>query len=50
MAPKFLSDEQKIGRMQMCQVILEYLDADLDQLKRVNTGDETCVFDYDPET
>ena len=47
MAPKLLNDEQKMRRVQVCQDILEHLDSNPDLLKRVITGDETRIFEYD---
>ena len=50
MVPKLLNDDQKMRRMQVCQDILENFDSNPDVLKKVITGDETWVFEYDPET
>ena len=36
--------------MQICQDILENFDSNPAFLKKVITGDETWVFEYDPET
>lgn len=50
MVPKLLSEEQKQQRVQVCRDILEQLEAEPGLLGRVITGDETWVFEYDPET
>ena len=47
MVPKELTEEQKQRRVIICQDLLESQD---DILDRVNTGDETRVYQYDPET
>jgi len=46
MVPKELTEEQK-QRVTICQDLLERQD---DILGHVITGDETCVYQYDPET
>jgi len=46
MVPKDLTEEQKQRRVTICQDLLERQD---DILGRVITGDETWVFQYDPE-
>lgn len=50
MVPRLLNDDQKGRRMQVCQDILERLETEPDFLRRVITGDESWVFEYDPET
>jgi len=47
MVPKKLTEEQKQRRVTICQGLLEMQD---DILGRVITGDETWVYQYDPET
>jgi len=47
MVPKELTEEQKQRRVTICQDLLERQD---DILGRVVTGDETWVYQYDPET
>ena len=47
MIPKELTEEQKQRRVTTCQGLLERRD---DILVRVITGDETWVYQYDPET
>ena len=47
MVPKKLAEEQKQRRVTICQDLLERQD---DILGRVITGDETWVYQYDPET
>ncbi|KAK8375113.1 hypothetical protein O3P69_011329 [Scylla paramamosain] len=48
MVPRLLNDDQKGRRMQVCQDILERLETEPDLLRRVITGDESWVFEYDP--
>ena len=50
MVPKLLNNGQKMWHMQVCQDILQNFDSNPDFLKKVITGDETWVFEYDPET
>ena len=47
MVPKEFTEEQKHRRVTICQDLLERQD---DILGRVITGDETWVYQYDPET
>jgi len=47
MVPKNLTEEQKQRRITIYQGLLERQDY---ILGRVNTGDEICVYQYDPET
>ena len=47
MVPKKLTEEQKQRKVTICQDLLERQD---DILGRVITGDETWVYQYDPET
>ena len=47
MVPKELTEEQKQRRVTICQDLLERQD---DIFGRVITGDETWVYQYDPET
>jgi len=47
MVPKELTEEQMQRRVTICQDLLERQD---DILGRVITGDETWVYQYDPET
>ena len=49
MVPKIPSDYQKQQRFTVCQDITKYLEAEPDLLNFVMTGDETWVFEYDPE-
>ena len=46
MVPKELTEEQKQRRVTICQDLLERQDG---ILSHVITGDETCVYQYDPE-
>ena len=50
MVPKLLTEDQKQQRVTVCQDIIERLEDDPDLLKRVITGDESWIFEYDPET
>ena len=50
MVPKILSEEQKQGRVNFCKDMLETIAGDADILGQVITGDETWVFQYNPET
>ena len=47
MVPKELTEEQRQRRVTICQDLLERQD---DILGRVITGDETWVYQYNPET
>ena len=50
MVSKLLSEDQKQQRATVCQDINEPLEDDPDLLGRVSTGDESWIFEYDPET
>ena len=50
MVPKLLSDDHKQHRVRVCEDTLEEIGADPDFLRHIITGDETWVFQYDPET
>ena len=50
MVPWLLNDDQKERRLQVCQDITERLQTEPHLLRRVITGDETWIFEYDPET
>ncbi|GFU69709.1 uncharacterized protein TNCV_1220971 [Trichonephila clavipes] len=47
--PRMLSEEQKVNRKTVCQDVLYDLNEDSDFSDNVVTGDETWVFEYDPE-
>ena len=49
MVPKLLAEDQKQQRVTVCQDIVEPLEDDPDLLGRVITGDESWIFEYDPE-
>ena len=49
LVPKVLSEEQKLSRVEISQEILNCVQKE-DFLDIVNTGDESWVFQYDPET
>ena len=48
--PKNLTIEQKDNRKDVCLHLLERIQSDRNFLKNVVTGDETWIFEYDPET
>ena len=48
--PKNLTIEEKDNRKDLCLHLLERIQSDRNFLKDVITGDETWIFEYDPET
>ena len=50
MVPKLLSEDQKERRVTVCEDIIERRKGDPDLLRRVITGDESWIFEYDTET
>ena len=50
MVLKILFEYQRQRRFTVCQDISERLEAEPDLLNSVITGNETWVFEYDPET
>jgi hypothetical protein len=50
LVPKVLTDEQKENRVAISRENLECVRGNPDFLEQVITGDETWVFEYDPET
>jgi len=50
LVPKNLSVEQKVNRLEICQDLLGRFEIKPDFLDKVTAGDESWVFDYDPET
>jgi len=50
MVPKILSQDQKNNRRDRCLDFLEQIENDPSFLERVITGDESWIFEYDPET
>jgi len=50
LVPKNLFVEQKVNRSEICKDFLGRLEIEPIFLHKVITGDETWVFDYDPET
>ena len=50
LVPKILTDEQKENRVSTSHKLLDRVRCDPDFLEQVITGDETWVFEYDPET
>ena len=49
-ASRLLNERQKQQHVQVCQDILEQLKTAPNLLKRVVTGDESWIFEYDPLT
>jgi len=49
LVPKVLTDEQKAQRVNVCEEMVQRLEEDPKFFDRVVTGDETWVFEYDPE-
>lgn len=50
LVPKILTVQQKDNRMEICRDLLGRMERDSDFLKHVITGDESWIFEYDPET
>lgn len=50
MVPRILTDDQKQKRVEICSAVLEKIRTSPKFLDLVITGDETWVFQYDPET
>ncbi|UYV79034.1 EPM2AIP1 [Cordylochernes scorpioides] len=48
--PRFLINEQKLCRLATCENMLEMTRTDPEWKDKIITGDETWVYDYDPET
>ncbi|KAK5642352.1 hypothetical protein RI129_008519 [Pyrocoelia pectoralis] len=48
--PKVLPDDQKACRVETCQELLDTCEENPTFLDDVITGDESWVFEYDPET
>ena len=48
MVPRLLTQEQK-AQVNACQDILQQLEVDNKLLEKVITGDESWIFQYDPE-
>jgi len=48
--PKILTNEQKENRKNVCLGLLERIKNDKNVFKHVITGDETSIFEYDPDT
>ncbi|KAL4113850.1 hypothetical protein QTP88_017411 [Uroleucon formosanum] len=49
MVPKILSQDQKDNRRDTCLDFLEQIENDPSFLERIITGDESWIFEYDPE-
>ena len=50
MVPKNLTTEQKANRRDVCLDLLDRLEREPEFFSRVITGDESWIFEYDPET
>ena len=50
LVPKVLTDEQKENRVLISCELLDHVRSNPDFLEQVITGDETWVFEYDPES
>lgn len=50
LVPRNLTVEQKDNRVEVCRDLLGRIENDPDFLKNVITGDESWIFEYDPET
>ena len=50
MVPRLLTDDQKTRRVNACQDVLDQLEVNTKLVENVITGDESWVFQYDPET
>ncbi|UYV60871.1 hypothetical protein LAZ67_1002648 [Cordylochernes scorpioides] len=48
--PRILTEEQKEVRMDVCKNMVEMTRTDPEWMQKIITGDETCVYQYDPET
>jgi hypothetical protein len=48
--PRLLNNDNRDHRVQLCTELQEAVRQDPNFLSRVKTGDETWVYDYDPET
>ena len=47
--PKNLTIEQKDNRKDLCFHLLEQIQSERNFLKKVITGEETWIFEYEPE-
>ncbi|UYV83947.1 hypothetical protein LAZ67_X000672 [Cordylochernes scorpioides] len=48
--PRFLTNEQKLCRLETCEDMLEMTRSNPEWKDKIITGDETWVYGYDPET
>jgi len=48
--PRLLNNDQRDHRVQVCTELQKAVRHDPNFLSRVITGDESCLYDYDPET
>ena len=49
-APRQLIEARKQSRLEACSKLLEYFHSDKTFLQRIVTGDETCVYHFEPES
>ena len=50
MVPKILTEEPKERRLAICEDVVERIENDPSLLARVVTGDDSWIFEYDPES
>ena len=50
LVPRNLTEEQRDARMSVCAELLEQVEAVPEIMERVITGDESWIFQHDPET
>ena len=50
LVPKFLTNEQKENRRNVCLDLLEHIENNKNCFEHVITGDEVWIFEYDPDT
>jgi len=50
LVPKVLTNEQKENQRNVCLDVLESIENGKNVLKNVITGDESWIFEYDPDT
>jgi len=48
--PRLLSDDQKALRVSVCRELKQQATDNPNFISNIITGDETCVYVYDPET
>jgi hypothetical protein len=48
--PRLLSNDQKAHHVAICSELKEQIENDISFISTVITGEESCVYGYDPET